>query len=58
MTTLLLDQIHHRFALMKLDTMDVLLEPTLERAIYLVEQEWNNRISTRMRTRTKSAGFN
>ncbi|MBR1368227.1 ATPase AAA [Methanocalculus chunghsingensis] len=68
MTTLLLEQIHHRLTMMKLDAMDALLEPTLERAMnenlspietigYLVEQEWNNRTSTRIRTRTKSAGF-
>lgn len=68
MTTLLLQQIHHRLTMMRLDTMDALLEPTLERAMneslspvetigYLIEQEWNNRTSTRIRTRTKCAGF-
>ncbi len=68
MTVLLLEQVHQRLEKMKLMTMDALLEPTLERAMrenlspletigYLVEQEWNSRVSTAIRTRTKNAGF-
>jgi len=68
MTMLLLEQVHQHLAKMKLMTMDALLEPTLERAMkeslspletigYLVEQEWNNKVATTIRTRTKNAGF-
>ncbi len=68
MTVLLLEQVHQRLEKMKLMTMDALLEPTLERAMreslspletigYLVEQEWNSRVSTAIQTRTKNAGF-
>lgn len=68
MTVLLLEQVHQRLEKMKLMTMGALLEPTLERAMreslspletigYLVEQEWNSRVSTAIRTRTKNAGF-
>ncbi len=65
---LLLEQVHQHLARMKLMTMDALLEPTLERAMkeslspletigYLVEQEWNNKVATTIRTRTKNARF-
>lgn len=68
MTTLHLERAHQHLTKMKLMTMDALLEPTLERAMkeslspletigYLLEQEWNNRISATIRTRTKNAGF-
>lgn len=68
MTTLLLERVHQLLTGMKLMTMDALLEPTLERAMkeslspletigYLAEQEWNGRVSTTIRTRTKNAGF-
>lgn len=68
MTTLLLERVHQHLITMKLMTVDALLEPTLERAMkenlcpletigYLVEQEWKGRVSTTIRTRTKTAGF-
>ncbi|EHQ36196.1 IS21-like element helper ATPase IstB [Methanoplanus limicola] len=68
MTTLLLEQVHQQLILLKLMTMDALLEPTLERAMkenlssletigYLLEQEWKEKVSSTIRTRTKNAGF-
>jgi len=32
MSTLLLDQVHHHLAMLKLETMDAILEQTMERA--------------------------
>lgn len=68
MTILILERVHQHLTLMKLMTMDAILEPTLERAMkenlspletigYLVEQEWKERVSATIRTRTKNAGF-
>lgn len=68
MTTLHLERVHQHLMKMKLMTMDAFLEPTLERAMkeslsplgtigYLLEQEWNNRVSATIRTRTKNTGF-
>jgi DNA replication protein DnaC len=68
MTVLLLDQVHHHLANLKLNTMDAILEPTLERAMsdqlspletigYLVEMEWKNRVSVKITVRMKNARF-
>jgi len=68
MTVLLLNQVHHHLANLKLNTMDAILEPTLERAMsdqlspletigYLVEMEWKNRTSVKIATRMINARF-
>ena len=68
MPTLLLDQVHHHLAMLKLETMDAILEQTMERAMsehlstletigFLAEKEWKTRVSSTISTRMKSAGF-
>ena len=68
MSTLLLDQVHHHLAMLKLETMDAILEQTMERARsdhlstletigFLAEKEWKTRVSSTISTRMKSAGF-
>jgi DNA replication protein DnaC len=68
MSTLLLDQVHHHLAMLKLETMDAILEQTMERARsdhlstletigFLAEKEWKTRVSSTITTRMKSAGF-
>jgi DNA replication protein DnaC len=68
MPTLLLDQVHLHLTMLKLETMDAILEPTMERAMsdhfspletigFLAEKEWKTRISSTISTRMKCAGF-
>jgi DNA replication protein DnaC len=68
MPTLLLDQVHHHLTMLKLETMDAILESTMERAMsdhlspleiigFLAENEWKTRVSSTISTRMKYAGF-
>ena len=68
MTTLLLDQVHSHLGYLKLQTIDAILDPTLERAMsehlspletigYLMEMEWKNRVNSTISTRMRYAGF-
>jgi DNA replication protein DnaC len=68
MTNLLLDQVHSRLAYLKLQTIDAILDPTLERSMsehlspletigYLMEMEWKNRVNSTISTRMRYAGF-
>lgn len=68
MTALLLDQVHSHLTYLKLETIDAILDPTLERAMsehispletigYLLEMEWKNRVNSTISTRMRYAGF-
>lgn len=68
MTPLLLDQVHSHLTYLKLETIDAILDPTLERAMsehlspletigYLLEMEWKNRVNSTISTRMRYAGF-
>jgi DNA replication protein DnaC len=68
MNTLLLDQVHSHLISLKLETVDTILNPTLERAMneglsvletigYLLEMEWKNRVNSTISTRMRYAGF-
>jgi DNA replication protein DnaC len=68
MSTLLLEQVHRNLTNLKLNTIDAILEPTLERAMndhlsnletvgYLVEQEWKVKIAASIAIRMRYAGF-
>jgi DNA replication protein DnaC len=65
---LLLDQVHQHLTLLKLETMNAILEPTMEQAIsdhfspletigFLAEKEWKTRVSSTISTRMKHARF-
>lgn len=68
MSTLILEQAHRNLTNLKLNTMDAILESTLERAMndhlspletvgYLVDQEWKVRIASTIAARMRYAGF-
>ena len=68
MSELLLDQVHQNLENLKLQTIEAILEPTLERARsehlspletigYLALMEWKNRISGAISIRMRYAGF-
>jgi len=68
MKPLLLEQVHQQLASLKLETIDAILEPTLERAMrenlsplevigHLTDMEWKTRVSVKISTRLKHANF-
>lgn len=68
MSALLLEQVHRNLTNLKLNTIDAILEPTLERVMneqlspletvgYLVDQEWKVRLVSTIATRMRYAGF-